>query len=165
MNLLIYFLILISKILEIGLGTLRLIIVSKGKKTLGAILQLVIAIIWVLVTGSVIVDIKSDPLKLIFFGLGSFIGSYVGSFLEEKIAFGDNVLIVISEYDKGRKVTQKLREFGYAVTILNGEGMKSDKLILMIVISRRQRPDLIKKIKKLDNECLMVSENALVIDK
>ncbi len=163
MQYLIYILILFSKILENALATLRLIVVANGKKTLGALLQLAIAIIWILVTGSVVVDIKNDPLKIIFFGIGSFIGSYVGSYIEEKIAFGNNMLMIIMDYEIGMKITKQIRHKGYAVTTIKGEGMLNDKLILIIVISRKKRPKLIKKIKKLDDNCLIVSENAFVI--
>ena len=163
MNYLIYFLILFSKILENSLATLRLIVVANGKKTLGALLQLAIAIIWILVTGSGVVDIKNDPLKIIFFGIGSFIGSYIGSYIEEKIAFGNNMLIVILDLKNGIHITNKIRDKGYAVTTIKGEGMLNDKLILMILIRRKERPNLIKKLKKLDNNCLIVSENAFII--
>ena len=163
MQYLIYILILFSKILENALATLRLIVVANGKKTLGALLQLAIAIIWVLVTGSVVVDIKNDPLKIIFFGIGSFVGSYIGSYIEEKIAFGDSMLMIILDYKKGYNITKQIRNKGYIVTTIKGEGMLNDKLILMIVISRKNRPGLIKEINKLDNNCLIISENAFII--
>ena len=163
MQYLIYILILFSKILENALATLRLIVVANGKKTLGALLQLAIAIIWILVTGSVVVDIKNDPLKIIFFGIGSFVGSYIGSYIEEKIAFGNNMLIVILDLENGIHITNKIRDKGYIVTTIKGEGMLNDKLILMIVISRKNRPGLIKEINKLDNNCLIISENAFII--
>ena len=79
-----YICIFISKIIENTLSTLRLILVSKGKKKIGALLQGLVASIWVLSTGIVIIDINKDIYKIIFFVLGSIIGSYLGSSIEEK---------------------------------------------------------------------------------
>ncbi len=82
---LIYLAILFSKIIENTLSTLRIIVVSKGNKKLGAILQGFVALIWIFVTGIVIIDISKDFIKVIFFVLGTIIGSYIGSLIEEKL--------------------------------------------------------------------------------
>lgn len=63
----IYIGIFISKILENTLSTLRIIVVSNGKKKLGAILQGIVALIWIFVTGVVIININKDIFKVIFF--------------------------------------------------------------------------------------------------
>lgn len=55
---LLYALIFFSKIIENTLATLRIIIVANGRKFIGAILQFLIALIWVLVTGAVVTNIQ-----------------------------------------------------------------------------------------------------------
>ena len=76
---LIYIFIFISKIIENALATLRFIVVANGKKLLGAFLNGIIALIWIFVTGIVIINVKEDPIKIIMFCLGSIVGSYLGS--------------------------------------------------------------------------------------
>ena len=71
MVILIYAGIFIFKAIEEALRTLHIIVVANGKKWLGAIIQFFVAIIWLVVTGTVIVDIKKDPLKIFFYALGS----------------------------------------------------------------------------------------------
>ena len=66
MNILIYIFIFLAKIIENAIATLRLIVVANGKKMLGAILNLVISIIWIISTGLVVVNFK-DPFKIIVF--------------------------------------------------------------------------------------------------
>ena len=97
-----YFLIFFSKIIENTLSTLRIIVVANGKKKLGAILQGIVALVWIFVTGVVIVDIGKDPIKVIFFCLGTIIGSYLGSIIEEKISIRNNTLVCIisNKYEK-----------------------------------------------------------------
>ncbi len=95
MNIILYFIIFISKTIELALGTLRIIVIANGRKIFGAILQGVIAIVWMCITGVVIVNITKDPFKILAFALGSAFGSYVGSMIEEKMAIGSNMLIIV----------------------------------------------------------------------
>lgn len=79
-----YIIILILKILENTLSTYRIIIINKGRKLSGAILQAVITLFWISSTSLVIIDFNKEPIKVLFLVLGAFIGSYIGSLIEEK---------------------------------------------------------------------------------
>lgn len=160
---LLYFLIFISKVFENALATLRLIVVANGKKLVGAFLQFGVALVWVLVTGVVVVNVQKDPLKIVFFALGSFAGSYIGSLLEEKIALGTNLLTVIIDKQYGKVITDHLRDEGFAVTSLEAVGKNSGKYVLMIVNKRKKREEIISIIKKEDNHAMIVSEKASML--
>ncbi|MBP3461260.1 MAG: hypothetical protein J6K21_02475 [Bacilli bacterium] len=148
---LLYFLIFISKVIELCLSTLRLIVVANGKKLFGAILQLIIALVWVLVTGIVVTNITSDPIKIIFFALGSLVGSYIGSILEEKIALGD---ILINCISSNENLNDYIKNLGY-----NTNNIKSDnENIILFIIPRKNKKNVINKIKNFDNNCLILSE-------
>lgn len=159
-----YIFIFISKIIENSLATLRLIVVSNGKKWLGAILQLCIAIVWILATGMVVVNIHKDPLKILFFALGSFIGSYVGSIIEEKMAMGSNMVIVITKKEFEKVITEEIRSKDFAVTSMQGNGFEGEKAILLIMVARKKRRELTKCIKKVDSQALIISETARTIN-
>ena len=81
----IYILIFICKIIENTLSTLRIIILSKGRKKLGAILQGIVATIWIFSARIIILNINDDIMKIFAFIIGSIIGSYVGSLIEENL--------------------------------------------------------------------------------
>lgn len=164
MNIVIYFLIFISKIIENALATLRLIVVANGKKTLGAFLQLGIAIVWILVTGVVVTSIRKDPLKILFFGLGSFIGSYVGSYIEEKIAMGNNILMTILDYDDAKEMTDIIRKNDFAVTSLEGHGKDSKKAVLMIMVARKKVNEVVDMIKNKNKDAVIISESVAPIN-
>ena len=90
----VYLAIFTFKIIEDALATLRLIVVSNGKKKLGAILQFVVTLIWIVLTSSVLIGMKDDIFKAVALAFGALFGSYLGSVLEEKIALGTNSFIV-----------------------------------------------------------------------
>lgn len=163
MNIGLYIIIFVSKVIENALGTLRLIVVANGKKLLGSVLQFIIALVWVIVTGAVVTNITADPLKVVFFALGSFVGSYAGSFIEEKMAIGSNMLMAIVDKNLGLFIINQLREKGFALTVLNGEGKDKERNVLMIMVSRKKRHDVVNIIKGIDKDCMIVAESAQTI--
>lgn len=81
----IYIIIFLFKFIENTLGTLRLIVVARGRKIMGAILQGIVTLVWAISAGLTIVNFKNDYFKIFVFCLGAAIGSYAGSCIEEKI--------------------------------------------------------------------------------
>lgn len=163
MQIVIYFTIFISKVIENSLATLRLIVVANGKKLLGAFLQFAIALVWVIVTGMVVVNLTKDPLKIIFFALGSFVGSYCGSLIEEKLAMGDSMLIGITKKDNEDILTSAIRDLGYAVTVLEGNGFKQTSSVLMIFVPRKKRNTVTRMIKNIDHKSMIVTEKIGIV--
>ena len=140
----VYLFIFICKILENSIATLRLIIVSNGKKLEGAILNFILSFIWIISTSLVVLN--NNIYKVLIFAIGSLIGSYVGSILEEKIALGNNMLFVVSKkYKKISKI-----ENAYLI----------NKDILMIMVKRKNRKNIIDKILSIDNKAIIISESA-----
>lgn len=153
----IYIFIFIIKIIENTLGTLRVIVVSNGKKWMGAILNGIISIIWIVGTGMVLINVNKDPLKVVFFCLGSVFGSYLGSYMEETLALGNNVLISIVNYNLGELIARELRKEKYAVTCLVGNGKDSLKTILMIMTSRKKTQECVNLISCIDPKAMIIS--------
>lgn len=153
-----YILIFISKVIENTLSTLRLILVANGKKLLGAILNFIIALVWIFVTGAVIVNITKDPYKIIFFALGSFTGSYIGSIIEEKVALGNNILFTIVNKNISNLLIKQLKNNNQIVTKLNSN-KNDNKIILLIVIKRKYQNKIINYIKNLDKNSIIISNN------
>ena len=159
MNIAIYIIIFVFKVLENSLGTLRMIFISNGRKQIGAFLQLIIALIWILTTSMVIVDINKDPLKIFVFVFGTYIGSLVGSIIEEKLALGANLIIVITN-DVAKCMLKSIRKKGFAVTSFKGKGQNSFRTVLIIYVKRKLRNQIFKIIKKCDNEAMIITFNA-----
>ncbi len=147
----IYIGIFISKILENTLSTLRIIVVSNGKKKLGAILQGLVALIWIFVTGVVIIDINKDIVKIIFFVIGSIAGSYLGSLLEEKIALGTNLVIIKSN---------KLDELKY---VFRNYNIIIKDNYLLFISQRKNTKDIVNKTSSIDNTSKIILEKIKLV--
>ena len=121
-----------------------MIIVSNGKKLEGAILNFILSFAWIISTSLVVLN--NNIYKILIFAIGSLIGSYMGSILEEKIALGNNMLFVISK--KYKKISKL--ENTYLI----------NKDILMIMVKRKKRKEIIDKILNIDNKAIIISESA-----
>lgn len=147
-----YFLIFILKVIENAISTLRMILVSNNQKYLSTILQLLCSIIWIITTSMVVINLKEDILKVIFFALGCTVGSFLGSVLEEKLAIGNIMIICISSLD----IMDNIREYNFKLTSTKGTGLDT-KNIIFIMISRKQKKNLINIIKNIDPNSFITS--------
>lgn len=142
-----YIYIFIFKIIEDSLATLRLILVSNGKKVSGAILQFIVTLIWIWLTGYVLIDFMKDMFKVCAFAIGSLFGSYIGSLIEEKIAIGTNCLIIKSNHINN---ISKILNKTYKCLPLNN--------YLIVITPRKKTKDIIKKTKNIDKKSYIICE-------
>lgn len=161
MNFLIYIAIFLFKIIEDALATLRLIVVSNGKKKLGAILQFVVTLIWIVLTGTVLMGLQKDIFKAIAFAFGALFGSYLGSVLEEKIALGTNVFMVEINRDKAQDLINNLENEKFKISKIKSgnDGM----VILMITGARKQTSKVVSIIKNIDDKAVILSEKVKIV--
>ena len=161
MNFLIYIAIFLFKIIEDALATLRLIVVSNGKKKLGAILQFVVTLIWIVLTGTVLMGLQKDIFKAIAFAFGALFGSYLGSVLEEKIALGTNVFMVEINRDKAQVLINNLENEKFKISKIKSgnDGM----VILMITGARKQTSKVVSIIKNIDDKAVILSEKVKIV--
>lgn len=144
-----FLLVFIFKIVENTINTLRIIVISNNKKILGAILLGVTSLIWIITTSIVIM--RNNILEIIFFVLGSIIGSYLGSFIEEKIALGNCLITVITDNNYTDDITKKISN---KMSIINNK----NEDVLMIISSRKERSSLVEIIKKINDKAIIMSE-------
>ena len=146
-----YLLIFSLKIIENALATLRIIVIANGKKFIGAFLNFLMSL--------VLVNIQTDPIKIIAYSFGTFFGSYMGSLIEERLALGNNMIIAITDKEKNT-VIDKLREQHYPVISLEGKELEEEKDILLITTTRKKKRNVIHLIKRIDKKCSIIIDNA-----
>lgn len=158
-SLFVYAFILCAKIIEVSLSTIRIVLITKGERLIGAFIGFFEVLLWVFVASSVIKDVASDPLKGVIYALGFAMGNYVGSFIEEKIGLGLSEVQVIVKEEHGHDLAEELRLEDYAVTLIRGEGKNFDRYILLMFVPRKKVPQVIRHIRKVqENAVITVSE-------
>ncbi|MFA5481236.1 MAG: DUF5698 domain-containing protein [Bacilli bacterium] len=148
--------IFLAKIIEVTVGTLRQILVVKGYRKSAAILALVEIVIWVFVASRVITGLGEDPIKGVAYALGFVAGVYLGSIIEQKLAFGMLLVQTITSEKKGLEIAQALREKGYGVTTVEAKGKIDSRVILMVYANRRGSEEIVQQIILIDPTAMIV---------
>lgn len=150
-----YIFIVLAKVLEVSLATIRIVLITKGERKIGACIAFFEVSLWLILVSSVLQDIMSDPLRIVAYALGFSLGNYLGSLIEEKIGIGLAEVQVISTEEVGEKLTEHLRSKSFAVTVMHGEGQKRKRLILLMYVSRKKIKPLAEIIKTFDPESVI----------
>jgi len=144
-------LILLARIVDVSLGTIRILLLMHGCRLHAALVGFFECLIFIFVLGTM-VQALDNPINLIFYSLGFALGNYFGSFFEEKIAFGHVTLHVISKNNYNQLV-QELRSNGFGVTTYCGYGIdESERKMLQVLIKRKELPRLTRLIENIDKE-------------
>ncbi|MFA6866969.1 MAG: DUF5698 domain-containing protein [Clostridia bacterium] len=158
----IYFFIFFGKILEVTISTIRMVMINRGERTIGSLIAFVEIILWIFITGSVLVGFQEAPLKIVVFALAFAIGNYVGSWLEGKIALGLCTIQVITN-ECPDLLLALLRSQGLAVTVLEGEGKEGPRHILAIHLKRKRISSTVRLINKNMENCFITVSDVRVL--
>lgn len=151
----IYLFIVFAKVIEVSMATVRMVLITKGERKIGAIIAFFEVSLWVVLVSTVLDNIMENPLKIVAYALGFSVGNYLGSWIEEKIGIGLAEMQVILKDEHGEPVVKALRDKGYAVTVLKGEGKFHPRFVLLMYVQR-------KKIKECANLIKSVQDNAVI---
>lgn len=106
------------RILDVSLGTMRYIYISRSKKYLASLLGFIEVFIWIALV-SQIVRSANNFVAYFAYGAGFAAGTFVGLLIEDRLALGTLVVRVIVQNQTGELV-ERLCKAGYGVTTLDG---------------------------------------------
>ena len=127
-------LIFVARILDVSLGTVRIIFVSRGLKYLAPLVGFFEVIIWLLAI-RVIIQNLNNVACYIAYGAGFAMGTFIGLQIEKKIAIGNSLIRVITKKD-ATELIEHLREKDYGVTSIDAQGVKGKVHVIYIIIRR-----------------------------
>jgi len=154
-----YLFITFLKIIEVSISTVRIVLITKGERKIGSIIAFFEVSLWVIVVSTVLNGITEDPFKIIAYALGFAIGNYLGSVIEEKIGIGLSEVTVIIKEEQGLSLATELRDKGFAVTAIKGEGRTHPRTLLMMYIPRKKVRTAVDIIKnKQENAVITISD-------
>ncbi|MFA7174033.1 MAG: DUF2179 domain-containing protein [Kiritimatiellia bacterium] len=131
-------LICLGRIIDVSLGTLRIIFVSRGMKLFAAVLGFFEILIWLVAIGQIMQNLTHVG-NYFAYATGFAIGNYVGIILEEKLAIGKITVRIITNHD-ATELIAFLRKKKFLVTVVDAEGSTGAVNILFTAIWRSQLP-------------------------
>ncbi|MDO8841109.1 MAG: DUF2179 domain-containing protein [Methanocalculus sp.] len=137
--------IVLARIVDVSIGTLRIIFVSRGYRFLAPVLGFFEVIIWLLAIGEIMKNLN-NPVCYIAYGLGFALGNYLGILLEDRLSIGQVIVRVITKRDAGQLV-ESFKQKNYGVTSINAEGSTGEVKLIFLIINRSNLTDVVDQIK------------------
>jgi uncharacterized protein YebE (UPF0316 family) len=156
-------LIFLMRIVDVSLGTIRLIMVVRGRKIEAWILAFFNAIVFVLVIQRVLSNID-NWINILGYATGFATGMVVGMWIEGKIAVGHTHLRIISSR-RGAELAQKLRAEGYAVTEIDAQGLQGTVSLLNCDVRRRRAVEVQALVARVDPSAFVTAERVRSIQR
>lgn len=154
-----YLIILVGKMIEVTMATTRIVLITKGEKLKGAIIGFFEVIIWAILIANVLKDITADPIKLVIYSIGFSLGNYLGTTFEQKLGFGTVRIESIVKEEHGVTLARELRNKGFAVTVIEGQGKDFKRHVLIMHIKRKRTEEAVSMIKNIQgNVVITVNE-------
>lgn len=132
-----YLFIFFAKLVEVSLATVRNVLINRGEKVKGALIGFFEVLLWVIVISQVLDSLSENPAKLIIYCVAFSLGNYVGVIIENKLAIGTACIQAVVKEEVQDELTHTLREKGFGVTMVRGEGKDGPVDVLMIYLKRK----------------------------
>jgi uncharacterized protein YebE (UPF0316 family) len=139
-------LIIVARMIDVTLGTLRIIFVSRGNRLAAPIMGFFEVLVWIVAISQIMQNLN-NPLTYFAYAFGFAIGNYLGIIAEDKLAIG---LLVIRMFviESDENIKKKIIEAGYGVTSIKGKGATGEVTILYSVIKRKDLDSFLKIINE-----------------
>lgn len=158
----VYFIIFFGKIVEVAIATVRIVLISRGQRTVGSIIAFFEVTMWIFISGSVIVGVAQYPLKAVVYAFAFAFGTFLGSALEDFLALGLSTIQIITSEDT-KELQQILRENYIAVTVMRGEGKDGQKEILTIHLKRKRVKPTVALINEHITNCFITVTDVKIL--
>jgi uncharacterized protein YebE (UPF0316 family) len=145
-----------ARIIDVSLGTLRIVMISRGHRYVAPLFGFVEVIIWLTAISRALACLES-VYSYIIYAAGFAAGNYVGMLLEEKLPLGYKSLRVITSKEISA-LPLMLREEGFGVTISDGMGLKGPVTILYSLVRKKEMKRFLEIVNILEPNAFITIE-------
>jgi uncharacterized protein YebE (UPF0316 family) len=147
--------IVLINVVYVSFFTMRMIFVIKGRTLAASILSMAEVFIY-LIGLNIVLSNLDKPINIAAYCIGWGLGVYVGSKIEEYLALGYMTFQVIVD-SMEHSLPIKLRALGYGVTSWSAEGKDGNRMVLQILVKRKNQKSLLKELEVLSPKAFVIS--------
>lgn len=151
-------LVFFARVADVTLGTLRIIFVSRGKRQLAPLLGFFEVLIWIVAIGQLVQNLGSIT-SYLGYAAGFAAGNYIGMLIEDRLAIGTLIVRSIVPHG-GEEVIQRLREAGFGVTGVDGQGSSGPVKLVYAVVKRKHIREVMEIIHHVHPKAFITVEDA-----
>lgn len=157
------FLIFLARVVDVTMGTVRVIFVSRGMKYFAPVVGFFEVLIWLLAIGQIMKNL-SNPMCYIAYAGGFAAGNYVGIVIAGKLSLGVVLIRVVTAQD-ALPLVECLKEQNYGATSVDGHGTSGQVKVVFTVVKRREVPNVVELIKKFNPQAFYSIEEVAFVEK
>ena len=150
-------LIFVARVLDVSLGTLRVIFISKGMKLFAPLLGFFEILIWLLAIGQIFHNLSNVACYVAYAG-GFAMGTFVGIYIENKLSIGMVIIRIITRKDASELI-EFLKSADYGITSTDAEGVTGKVKIIYSIIKRHDLQNIVEFIKKFNPHAFYTIED------
>lgn len=136
------------RLTDVPIGTLKTVLMVRGVRTWATLLGLLEVTIWIMAMGRVMGQLD-NPWNIAGYALGYSAGTWLGMWIESRLAFGSVEVHTIS-LTKSTQMAEVIRAAGYGVTQLPGFGASGPVCIVGTIVERKHLDRMLKNIHEVD---------------
>ena len=136
------------RLTDVPIGTLKTVLMVRGMRTWATLLGLVEVTIWITAMGRVMGQLD-NPWNIAGYALGYSAGTWLGMWIESRLAFGSVEVHTIS-LTRSSEIADAIRTHGYGVTAFQGFGNSGPVTIVGTIAERKHLEHLLKHIREVD---------------
>jgi uncharacterized protein YebE (UPF0316 family) len=146
-----------ARLVDVALGTLRIIFVSRSMRKLAPLVGFFESLIWLFAISQIILNL-SNVASYLAFAAGFAAGNYLGIYLESKLAVGLLSIRAVTTND-ARELTEYLRKQNFGVTSVSATGVTGRVRLIISVIKRKDLEEYINIVKKYNPKAFISIED------
>ncbi len=150
-------LIFLARVVDVTIGTIRIIFLSRGSRYVAPVLGFFEVLIWLLAIRQVMANLSS-VFCYIAYAAGFATGNYIGMLLDEKLAMGRLLIRIITQTDSA-ELRASLNRKRFGVTHTDAEGARGKVSLIYTVIERRHLQKVLRSIDKYNPRAFYTIEN------
>jgi uncharacterized protein YebE (UPF0316 family) len=146
-----------ARIVDVTLGTIRIMMIARSKRLMASLLGFFEVIIWLIAISQVLQNLNGI-VSYIAYGAGFAAGNFIGISIENHLALGMQAVQIVTE-ENFKALAMVLREEEFGVTNLKASGLKGELDFLYVVTPRKRTNQVLKIAKEFDpNAFVSVSD-------
>ncbi len=156
-------LIFCARVLAESLGSIRIILVSKGMKVVAPIIGFFEILTWLMAVTQIMQNLTVFGYYIVY-AIGFACGTYLGIYIENKMALGVVCIRIITKHDASQTIKQ-LKRHKYGITTVDAQGSTGNVKVIYSIVKRSELPKIEDIIKKHNPNAFYTIEDVRVVQK
>ncbi len=136
--------IIAARIMDVSLGTVRVIAINRGDKNLAPLIGFFEVLIWIIIINQLLSSFQHWT-WYVAYALGFASGTYIGMYISEQFTLGKAVVRVMTE-TSGKELIKELEKSNYKMAVVKTTFNTHEGVMLFVTIDSDELDDLLRLI-------------------